>query len=133
MDLIPLENLEPMEDNAYLSDRAIFSRQREIERRVQNPKRRETMLDKVRAGFELIGGVPRLAVEADENPWELYRLQARLEAAEKAKNVNHTIRIIAPGLRPSALDGNIQDVEFEEVPQTSNGDLNDSTAGSQEE
>jgi len=100
MDIIPLDNLEPMEDNSYLSDRAIFSRQREIERRVQNPKRRETLLDKVRNASELIGGVPRLAVGADEQPWELYRLQARLEIAEKARNVNHNIRILAPSIPP---------------------------------
>lgn len=116
MDMIPLENLEPMEDNSYLSERAIFSRSREVERRVSNPKRKETFLDKVRAASELIGGVPRLAVEGDENPWELFRLQARLELAEKARNVNHTVRILAPGLPPTALDGNPVDVEFEEVP-----------------
>jgi hypothetical protein len=117
MDLIPTENLEPMEDNSYLSERAIWARGREIERRVQNPKRKETLLDKVRAANELIGGTPRLATEADENPWEFYRLQARLETAEKARNVNHNIRILAPTLPPTALDGDTTDVEFEEVRQ----------------
>lgn len=116
MDIVPIENLEPMEDNSYLSDRAIFTRSREIERRLNNPKRRETLLDKVRATNELIGGTPRLATEADENPWEFYRLQARLEIAEKAKNVNHNIRILAPTIPPTALDGDISDIEFEEVP-----------------
>lgn len=115
MDLIPLENLEPMEDNSYLSERAIFARSKEIDRRLAQPKRRETMLDKVRATAELIGGVPRLAVEADENPWEFYRLQARLELAEKVRNINHTIRILAPTIPPTALDGDITDIEFEEV------------------
>lgn len=115
MDLIPLENLEPMEDNSYLSERAIFSRSREIDRRLNQPKRKETFLDKVRAANELIGGVPRLAVEADEQPWELYRLQARLEAAEKTRNINHTLRILAPTIPPTALDGDITDVEFEEA------------------
>lgn len=115
MDLVPLENMEPMEDNSYLSDRAIFSRSREIERRLQNPKRKETMLDRVRATAELIGGTPRLATEADENPWEFYRLQARLETAEKQRNINHTLRILAPTLPPTALDGDITDIEFEEV------------------
>lgn len=119
MDLVPLENLEPMEDNSYLSDRAIWARAREIERRVNSPKRRETMLDRVRAASELIGGTPRLATEADENPWEFYRLQARLELAEKARNINHTVRILAPGLPPTTLDGDITDVEFEETPDKS--------------
>lgn len=114
MDLVPLENLEPMEDNSFLSERAIFSRSKEIERRVNNPKRKESFLDRIRATNDLIGGVPRLAVEADENPWEFYRLQARLELAEKAKNVNHTIRILAPTIPPTILDGDITDVEFEE-------------------
>jgi hypothetical protein len=124
MDLVPLENLEPMEDNSYLSERAIFSRKREIERRVNNPKRKETMLDRVRAASELIGGVPRLAVEADENPWELYRLQARLEAAEKARNINMAIRILAPTIPPTALDGDITDVEFEEAPPPGDTEAN---------
>lgn len=117
MDLVPLDNLEPMEDNSYLSERAIFSRSKEVERRVNAPKRKESFLDKVRAASELIGGVPRLAVEGDEQPWELYRLQARLEAAEKARVINHNIRILAPSIPPTALDGDITDIEFEDVPQ----------------
>lgn len=121
MDLIPLENLEPMEDNSYLSDRAVFSRHHEISRRVNNPKRKETFLDRVRAANELIGGTPRMAIEADEQPWELYRLQARLEAAEKQRNINLAVRILSPGLPPTSLDGNVTDVEFQDVPSQSGG------------
>lgn len=118
MDMIPLENLEPMEDNSYLSERAMFSRNREVERRLNQPKRKETFLDKIRATNELIGGVPRMAVEADEQPWEFYRLQARLEAADKVKNINHTVRLMALAIPPTSLDGEdaIKDVEFQEVP-----------------
>src|SRR5450432_2774741 len=114
MDIVPLENLEPMEDNSYLSERAIWARQREIERRLSRPNRKETMLDQARASFELIGGVPRLAAEGDEQPWELYKLLARLEQAEKAKTVNHNVRIIQPSLPPTTLDGAI-DAEFQDV------------------
>lgn len=116
MDLVPLDTQEPMEDNSYLSELAVFSRDREIERRLNNPKRKETMLDQVRKTDELIGGVPRLAVEADRNPWEFYKLRAKLEAAEKNKNFNLAVRVIAPGLPPTALDGEITDMEYEEVP-----------------
>jgi len=129
MDLVPLENLEPMEDNSYLSERAIFARGREVKRRVTNPKRKESMLDRVRAASELIGGVPRLAIEGDENPWELYRLQARLEQAEKARNINHNIRILAPSIPPTALDGDITDIEFEEVPQNAEQRSQEDSAG----
>lgn len=63
-----------------------------------------------------------MAIEADEQPWELYRLQARLEAAEKTKNINLAVRILSPGLPPTSLDGEaIKDVEFQDVPSQSGG------------
>lgn len=75
------------------------------------------MLDQCRATFELIGGVPRMATEADENPWEFYRLKARLEISEKQRDINVAIRLIQPALPPTPLDGEgAIDVEFAEVP-----------------
>lgn len=120
MDMIPLENLEPMEDNSYLSERAIFARDKDIERRLTRPKRQvETLMDKMNSTDELIGGVPRRAIWADENPGAFYTLQARLALAEAVKRHELAVQIIAPGLPPTALDGDgAIDVKFEDVPLT---------------
>lgn len=117
MEMIPLENMEPMDDNSYLGERAQFARNKQIDRRLTRPKLRETLKDQVDAAFELIGGVPRLAIEADEQPWELYRMRARLETAAQTKKHEHAVRLIAPGLPPTELDGDgAIDVEVEDIP-----------------
>jgi hypothetical protein len=115
MDVIPLENLEPMDDNSYLSDRAIFARNKQIDRRLNRPKLRETLRDKVEAAVEMIGGVPRLALEGDENPWALYGMLERLERTEKARNINHNVRVLYAAIPPSPLDGVI-DAECVDIP-----------------
>ena len=118
MDMIPLDNLEPMEDNSYLSDRAVFARDKAIERRLSRPKqsKRETLLEKYHAALELIGGVPRLAIMADEDPLNFMSQLIRLEIASQTKNVSHSISVIQPAIPPTALDGDdIQDIPFSDV------------------
>jgi hypothetical protein len=115
MELVPKDSLEP-EDNSYLSDRARFSGQ--LDRIRPRPKpltKRERGLNALHDVFELIGGVPRLAIHADENPTEFYNTYFKYTQTID-KNVSHTVRVIAPGLPPTALDGDISDIEFEEVP-----------------
>ena len=117
MDMIPLDHLEPMEDNSYLSDRAVFARDKAIERRLNRTKqsKRESLLDKYHAALELIGGVPRLAIMADESPLEFMSQLIRLEVASQTKNVHHAISVVQPAIPPTDLDGEIQDIPFEEV------------------
>lgn len=116
MDIVPKETQEP-EDNSYLSERAIFAHQmdriRPIDRKAVVGKRQRG-LSALHDAFELIGGVPRLAIYADESPHEFYQLYFRY-TQQIDKNVNHTIRILAPSIPPTALDGDITDIEFEEV------------------
>jgi len=56
--------------------------------------------------FDLIGGVPRLAIWAHHNPTEFYKLYGKLIPSsshlELAGQVEHIIR---PALAPSPLDG----------------------------
>lgn len=115
MDLVPLDTQEPMEDNSYLSDRAIFARHQAIERRLKRKSKRETLTEQLEACYELIGGVPRQALWADENPGEFYALLARAKLAQQAKKVDHTIQVIEPAIPRTALDGDAIDTTFTEV------------------
>ena len=116
MDLVPKDTQEP-EDNSYLSDRAIFAKQLDRLRPVDRKQlvgKRARGLAALHDTFELIGGVPRLAIYADESPHEFYQLYFRYTQSTD-KNVTHSIRILAPTIPPTALDGDITDIEFEEV------------------
>lgn len=116
MDLVPQDTREPAEENTYLSDRAVFARNLDQVRSMGKPKdsRRQRGLSALHDSFELIGGVPRLAIYADENPHEFYQLYFKYTQST-TKNVNTTVRVIAPSIPPTALDGDITDIEFEEV------------------
>ena len=65
--------------------------------------RRAKVVDAFLDAFELIGGVPRLALWADENPTEFYRLYGKLVPKEEQTKTdsNMTIRHSLPR---SALD-----------------------------
>lgn len=112
MDIVPLETREPMEDNSYLSERALFARDREIERRLRRPNLRQTLVEKYREALDLIGGVPRLAIMADEDPKAFMDQLIRLETASQAKKVDYTVKFIRPALPPTALDGDFTEAEF---------------------
>jgi hypothetical protein len=60
--------------------------------------------------FDLIGGVPRLALWADRNPGQFYtKLYARTLVAESTQNVSGQITIIS-SIPRSPLDGEYEDV-----------------------
>jgi hypothetical protein len=115
MDLVPLDTREPMEDNSYLSERAIFARDKEIERRIRRPNLKQSLLEKYREALDLIGGVPRLAIMADEDPQRFMDQMIALEKSAQVKKVDHSVRFIRPALPPTPLDGDIQDADFVEV------------------
>jgi hypothetical protein len=117
MDLVPLDTREPMEDNSYLSERAIFARDKEIERRLRKPTLKQSLLEKYREALDLIGGVPRLAIMADEDPQKFMDQMIALEKSAQVKKVDHSVRFIRPALPPTPLDGDIQDADFADIPQ----------------
>lgn len=117
MDLIPLENLEPVDDNTYLSETAKKAREYQIERRLARKSKRETLQEQMEAVHELIGGVPRMALEADKDPFQFYKLHARITIASQVKNVHHSVEIISTALAPSALDTPPPvDADYTDVP-----------------
>lgn len=73
---------------------------------------REKILLAFEEAFELIGGVPRLAVWANENPGKFYALYARNAAKEQKTTHTGRISFIRPAIAPSPLDQDFTDAEF---------------------
>lgn len=65
---------------------------------------RQSILDAFGEAFELVGGVPRLALWADANPGKFYPVMARLGASNTVNVQNNTALVIRPALPPSPLD-----------------------------
>ena len=67
--------------------------------------RREEVVQAFHDSFELIGGVPRLATWAHENPSDFYRLYAKLFPGNAQKSVTHDGKItVIHQLAPGPLD-----------------------------
>lgn len=73
-------------------------------KRTKLPKERSKVAEAFQDAFELVGGVPRLAMFADENYSEFSRLYARMIPRDVDLNVKGTINIV-PALPPTPLDG----------------------------
>ena len=58
--------------------------------------RRADVVSAFNTAFQMIGGIPRLAIWADENPTEFYKLYSRLlpSAASDELNLVREIRIV---------------------------------------
>jgi hypothetical protein len=78
---------------------------------------REDVVNAFHDSFELIGGVPRLAIWAHSNPNEFFKLYAKMLPSSAQKQVTHDgiIRIesaLQPGpLDRPAIEGEITDVD----------------------
>ena len=85
---------------------------------------RQQVVSAFHEAFHLIGGVPRMALWAHENPGEFYKLYGRLLPSSAVKEVNHSggIEIIAR-VAPSALDG-VQ-AEYTVLPENDQSDQSD--------
>ena len=59
--------------------------------------------DAFQSAFDLIGGIPRLALWADKNPSAFFALYSKLIPATVQAQVNHTIKIDAPWMNPNRL------------------------------
>ncbi len=72
---------------------------------------REKFLAAMDEAFELIGGVPRLAIWADQNPTEFYRLMGKtIPQANMLDIVGKMQMQILPALGRSPLDGDAIDI-----------------------
>jgi hypothetical protein len=74
---------------------------------------RDKIVQAMEETFELIGGVPRLALWANENPGKFYALWSRNASKEQNKTVTNNIRLIRPSIPPSPLDGDPSILEGE--------------------
>lgn len=59
--------------------------------------------DAFQSAFDLIGGVPRLALWADKNPTAFFSLYSKLIPSTVQAQVNATIKIDAPWMNPNRL------------------------------
>lgn len=72
---------------------------------------RERFVNAIYEAYDLIGGVPRLALWADKNETEFYRIMAKtIPQASMLDIVGKIKHQILPALPPSALDGDYTDV-----------------------
>ena len=81
---------------------------------------RKQVIDAFQNAFDLIGGVPRLAAWAHENPTDFYRLYSKLLGSHVEVDVGDGVLKIVHALAPGPLDtipskkvGEVVDGEFE--------------------
>jgi hypothetical protein len=73
---------------------------------------REKFLAAIGEAFDLIGGVPRFAIWADQNQTEFYKICAKtIPQAQMLDIMGKLQHIIRPALPPSPLDGDFSDAE----------------------
>lgn len=73
---------------------------------------RRRVLEAIDEAFQLIGGVPRLAMWAHLNPTEFYKLWGKtIPAASQLEVMGNLTHIIRPALPRSPLDGEYEDAE----------------------
>lgn len=106
-DVAPVE-APPLDDEDDDTLRRIASRPRPqaVPRAVSRKRVERAFLN----AFELIGGVPRLALWADQNPTEFYKLYARLLPGGPPKEDNGPINITISWAGPERLSYNKTDV-----------------------
>lgn len=84
----------------------------------RKPLKRSKIAEQYDDAFELIGGVPRLALFAHEDPGAFYKLHARLIPTEQKQEHSGEIRIVG-FVQPTALDGSYEDVTPQPSPAES--------------
>lgn len=117
MDLIPRETQEPVDVIQKYSDMSpllsdIARSARSLIKDPPKKSRKNQLLQAFDETFDLIGGIPRLALWADANPDDYYKLYAKTLPQQVQATLDGKLQhIIRPALPPSVLDG-----EYTEVP-----------------
>lgn len=76
---------------------------------------RRRVLEAIDEAFELIGGVPRLAMWGHVNPTEFYKIWAKtIPAASQMEVMGKIQHVIRPALPRSPLDGEVEDAQTSE-------------------
>jgi hypothetical protein len=93
----------PVED--WEANMAALSEQKTIRIPRKANRRKAQVVDALNDAFELIGGVPRLAVWADTNPSEFYRIWSKLAPKDVSTTVDGSAELkILHVLPPGKLD-----------------------------
>lgn len=71
--------------------------------KLPTPLRGKKAADAFQAAFDLIGGIPRLALWADKNPTAFFSLYSKLIPSSVKTELNATIKIDAPWMSPNRL------------------------------
>jgi hypothetical protein len=71
--------------------------------RLPKPLRGQKAANAFQHAFDLIGGVPRLALWADKNPSAFFALYSKLIPSTVQAQVNSTVKIEAPWMNPDRL------------------------------
>lgn len=78
---------------------------------------RRRVLEAIDEAFQLIGGVPRLAIWAHVNPTEFYKLWGKtIPASSQLEVMGKLQHVILPALPRSPLDGEYTDAETNDSP-----------------
>lgn len=88
-----------------------------INRKPKRANRNTRLLDAIQETFEIIGGVPRMALWADMYPGDFYKLVGKqIPGMVQQLNFNGPTQInITPALARSPLDGNDQEDPIEGI------------------
>ena len=88
--------------------------------KLPKPLRGQRAADAFQNAFELIGGVPRLALWADKNPTAFFSLYSKLIPATVKAQVDTTITVVAPWMSNSRLSyKDVQTIEMDVAPKDS--------------
>jgi len=71
--------------------------------RLPKPLKGQKAADAFQTAFDLIGGIPRLALWADKNPTQFFSLYSKLIPSTVKASVDATIKIDAPWMSPNRL------------------------------
>lgn len=119
MEIVPKDALfdETVEDYSKGVDHLLSDVAKECQAVNKIPKKRDRnqrLLDAIQETFEIIGGVPRMAIWADSDPGEFYKLYGKqIPGMVQQLNFNGPTQInIQPALPRSPLDGPEDDLSL---------------------
>lgn len=75
-----------------------------VMKRLPQTIRKADVIDGFTHAFELIGGIPRLAIWADEHPSEFYKLYGKLIPSTIKADVNTRVKVVHTSLPPNPQD-----------------------------
>lgn len=73
-------------------------------KRLPKTIRKSDVVEGFHHAFELIGGVPRLAIWADEHPSEFFKLYSKLIPSQLRASIDTSVKVVHTSLPPNPQD-----------------------------